>query len=84
MIIGVARGRETFQHLAARRDPGHEFVDELRIVPLQRDVEDGRHRKSRLLARDQRRIALDDAALLQRAHLRQQAEVDMPISSASC
>ncbi|KTT89962.1 hypothetical protein NS44R_14925, partial [Mammaliicoccus sciuri] len=56
-----------FQHLAALRHPRDELVDELDVVPLQRDVQDRRGRKAGALARHQRRIARDDAGLFQRA-----------------
>ena len=66
--IGIARRRKALQHLAPFCHPRDELIDELCIVPLQRDVENCGHRKARLLARDQRSIALDDTGLLQRTH----------------
>src|SRR3954468_24743023 len=68
MVIGIARGRKALQHLTPRGHPRDELVDEFCVVPFQRDVEDRGHRKAGLLARHQRRIALDGTALLQRAH----------------
>src|ERR1044072_4601664 len=37
-------------------------------MPLQRDVEDGGHRKTPPLTIDQRGVATDDAAVLERTH----------------
>ena len=66
VIVGVARGGKAFQHLGPQPHPGDEFGDDLLVVTVERDVENGRGGKARLFAIDQRRVAGNDAALFQR------------------
>src|SRR5215470_8677597 len=68
VIVGIASGGKTLQHLRSASHPRYELGDELFVMAIERDVEDRRGREARLLAINQRRVTRDDAGFLQRTN----------------